>query len=533
MSVPSRDVAEDAFVRFREGDQSAFTPLWNYLSHWIEKQAIRIRPWIFRRRFLEPADFLQDLFLQMRQAGDFQNADSFNALLAIVKKQTASRLYHWAKKRIHKHKVKIDSITILQNQTCEETRTFPSPLDIIVSQETGRRLQELFMSLSNVDQEIILGVMERAKPSEIAARLTSLSTRTFTSEQVVRRRDTITKELKHRMAKECVDEGDIHELFADHPKNDSVDPYRTLRGGWWNVSSYDAGPTASLAVSDQYRDRVDCTVFAPPEVNVGHSLMVQVWAHAPDQAGDAKMKAQKYDDEAVQRGDTSLEAEITRGSTLAFQLSMPGSKIDQRRRSLVWQGKPLSVQFRVVIPKTHADRSIHGTVTISHEEMPIGQITFKLRVTREDTKIGKPPVPVGEARAFESYFVSYASGDRGKVLEKVQMLPRLGKRYFMDVLRLEPGDRWEPKLFVEIDKSDAVLLFWSSNAKKSAWVMRECHYTISTKGIERILPVVIEGPPPVEPPPELAELHLNDPLLYVIYAENEIAKKKASEKGDP
>jgi hypothetical protein len=40
--------------------------------------------------------------------------------------------------------------------------------------------------------------------------------------------------------------------------------------------------------------------------------------------------------------------------------------------------------------------------------------------------------------------------------------------------------------------------------------------------------------PIVEPPPELPELatlHLNDPLLYVIYAENELAKKKASEPG--
>jgi hypothetical protein len=50
--------------------------------------------------------------------------------------------------------------------------------------------------------------------------------------------------------------------------------------------------------------------------------------------------------------------------------------------------------------------------------------------------------------------------------------------------------------------------------------LRDCRYTIETKGIERLLPVIIEGPPPVKPPPELAELHMNDWLLYVMKATN-------------
>lgn len=46
--------------------------------------------------------------------------------------------------------------------------------------------------------------------------------------------------------------------------------------------------------------------------------------------------------------------------------------------------------------------------------------------------------------------------------------------------------------------------------------MRECRYTIDTKGIDYLLPVIIEGPPLVEPPPELAALHMNDWLLYLM-----------------
>jgi len=44
--------------------------------------------------------------------------------------------------------------------------------------------------------------------------------------------------------------------------------------------------------------------------------------------------------------------------------------------------------------------------------------------------------------------------------------------------------------------------------------MRECRYAIEKKGIERLIPVILEGPPPVEPPPELAAIHFNDRLLY-------------------
>jgi hypothetical protein len=45
-------------------------------------------------------------------------------------------------------------------------------------------------------------------------------------------------------------------------------------------------------------------------------------------------------------------------------------------------------------------------------------------------------------------------------------------------------------------------------------VIRECQYAIKKKGIDCVLPVIIEGPPPVKPPKELEELHMNDRLVY-------------------
>ena len=74
-------------------------------------------------------------------------------------------------------------------------------------------------------------------------------------------------------------------------------------------------------------------------------------------------------------------------------------------------------------------------------------------------------------------------------------------------------------LYTEIDHCDVFFLFWSSAAKKSEWVLKEVDYAMTRNGgndLARpdILPVIIEGPPPVEPPAKLAHLHFNDRILY-------------------
>jgi len=98
------------------------------------------------------------------------------------------------------------------------------------------------------------------------------------------------------------------------------------------------------------------------------------------------------------------------------------------------------------------------------------------------------------------------------------MLPAVGIRYFQDVLDLDPGDRWAHELFRHIDESDVMFLFWSSAAKASEWVTREWQYGLERKGDAYIRPVVIEGPPPPEPPPQLKHLHFGDRALYFIRA---------------
>jgi hypothetical protein len=135
--------------------------------------------------------------------------------------------------------------------------------------------------------------------------------------------------------------------------------------------------------------------------------------------------------------------------------------------------------------------------------------------------LGWPPEGLEQSWVRYRYaFISYASQDRTEVLKRVQMLDRTGVDYFQDLLSLDPGERWKRTLYRKIDDSDVFFLFWSTAAKQSEWVMKEVRYAIERRGGNEfappeIVPVIIEGPPPV-PPAELRDLHFNDKFLYFI-----------------
>jgi type VI secretion system protein ImpA len=279
---------------------------------------------------------------------------------------------------------------------------------------------------------------------------------------------------------------------------------------------------------------VDCTVFAPPSVGRGEWLSVQVFAHRPDQGQTAHGLAQAVDERAKKCGFKSLEMKIERGTIITFHLNMPGIDFGTSVESLIWQGRPAYVHFGTRVPPDLSIGTVIGRVTVSLDNTPIGSIIFRLEVAEschgpgafDPLLSGKnrhrenAMVPVGErTRRYKKAFISYASKDRPEVIKRVQMLRLARIRYFQDVLKLEPGDRWERKLYRHIDRSDLFLLFWSTNAKESEWVLKETLYAKDRKGgmadaPPDIIPVIIEGPPVPQPPPELADLHFDDYLLY-------------------
>jgi tetratricopeptide (TPR) repeat protein len=289
----------------------------------------------------------------------------------------------------------------------------------------------------------------------------------------------------------------------------------------------DAGPRyAEGSDVDAARegDRVECSVFAPQTVSPGSTFLVQVFAHISSQTRDAMRRAKEFDADAVRRAIKTLESSVSKGTKLSFCLTMPGLRVDDPVQSLVWWGTTESVQFGVSIPKRYRLGKVVGTITVSQDWIPVGHIKFTLAVVASSAAdLAHSPQSisaVGEAaKRYEMAFVSYASEDRTKVLERVQVLPIVGVRTFQDVLDLGPGERWERSLYQHIDESDIVLLFWSNAAKRSKWVRREVRYALDRKHGDmfappEIGPVIIEGPPVPEPWKELSDLHFNDRIIY-------------------
>ena len=52
------------------------------------------------------------------------------------------------------------------------------------------------------------------------------------------------------------------------------------------------------------------------------------------------------------------------------------------------------------------------------------------------------------ARHYNHVFVSYASQDRNEVIKRVQTLVAVGVPFFQDVLDLDPGQPWQPELYI-------------------------------------------------------------------------------------
>ena len=266
---------------------------------------------------------------------------------------------------------------------------------------------------------------------------------------------------------------------------------------------------------------VDCTVFAPPQAAPKTAFLVQVYIHTLEQRSDAQTQSKVIDDDSLLRGSKSLGLQIKRQTTVGIELVLPNLTIDKPFQELFWDGWTQSAQFGVTVPEAQALGNIIGTVTVIHASVPIGHLKFKLKIISTASGGRVEPEAVGDqAKHYDVAFVSYSSKDREKVLARVQGILAAGIKWRQDILDLDPGDRWERKLYTYIDECDLFLLFWSKEAKKSEWVLKEVGYALDRKHGDdlappEIRPVPLELPL-VEPPKELRHLHFNDRLLYLM-----------------
>ncbi|MFH1198525.1 MAG: cell division protein FtsZ [bacterium] len=268
-------------------------------------------------------------------------------------------------------------------------------------------------------------------------------------------------------------------------------------------------------------DNVNCTVFSPDKISFGSRMLVQVFIHKEEDTKEAEKVATEFDENTTRRGFTSLETEIEYGAKLLLNLQMKDVHIDDAVQTFTWRGRTGSVAFAVTVPQELHANNLFGKVIISNESVPIGHITFiiKLLPTITSESEIKDIKPTGNATNYKYAFISYAAKDREEVLRRVQMLAPLKINFFQDILTLDPGDRWEKEIYQYIDKADVFFLFWSSAARESEWVSKEIRYALQRKqGRDdfppEILPIIIEGPPVPETPAELKHIQFNDRVIY-------------------
>ena len=265
-------------------------------------------------------------------------------------------------------------------------------------------------------------------------------------------------------------------------------------------------------------DTVECSVFAPPAVPPAETALIQAFLHLPEQAERANFLASAMDSSTTFKGTRSLEIEIKRGAKVELSLAGSGLLIDEPVQSVVWQGQPIFCQFLVTVPAGTSGHGFFPVVRVSIDGVLVGCIKF--RILSDSSATNPQSRPLGDhARRYEKAFVSYATKDRKEVLKRVQMLNVMKTKFFLDLLSLDPGDRWEKKLYETIPQCDLFLLFWSQAAKDSTWVNREVEYALNQQsknqdGEPDIVPVILEQN--VSPPPSLAALHFNDRIQYLI-----------------
>jgi hypothetical protein len=288
--------------------------------------------------------------------------------------------------------------------------------------------------------------------------------------------------------------------------------------GWWRNPTL--GEQVQVEGAEPLARDLQCTVLAPPSARSAEEVLIQAMFH---EAGDQEEQravtlAAAADPQAQLRSALQLGT-LPEKEEIEVRVSGEGLHLDEPVKTFVWHGRMTPVSFTARVTK-EAGARIVARVLVLYRGAPLGSAHFTIDVTEA------PASGFREARLarYRTAFLSYASPDRTKVMHHYHLLRRIGCDVFQDVMDLDPGERWERKLYERIDDTDLFLLYWSSAAAKSEWVRREAEYALARQSEAQgerpdIVPMLLEGPPPPPVPPSLAQIHMNDPLRYVIAAQ--------------
>lgn len=270
-----------------------------------------------------------------------------------------------------------------------------------------------------------------------------------------------------------------------------------------------------------HTDDLRMSVRSPSAVEPGRKFMLQVWFFRFLQRALVAKRARQADGEATDRGTSALGVAARRGAELVVTIDVGGLNANETVQTLTWHGVPVSAQFQLTAPNLALKARYFPTIRVFLDGIPIAKQTVALKA--EPVTIVSAKVRDNDSKNYRRAFLSYAAPDRAKVMLQAQALKAVGVQVFQDVLKLDPGQRWEQQLYNYIAKADLFMLFWSKDAAQSAWVIREAEFALHCQRTRRkdspeIVPVILDGPPPALPPPSLNHIHFNDPVRCIMAA---------------
>lgn len=270
-----------------------------------------------------------------------------------------------------------------------------------------------------------------------------------------------------------------------------------------------------------HTDDLRMSVRSPSAVEPGREFMLQVWFFRFLQRGQVAKRARQADSEAKDRGTSALGVAARRGAELVVTIDVGGLNAKETVQTLTWHGVPVSAQFQLTAPNLALKARYFPTIRVFLDGVPIAKQTVAVKA--EPVTIVSAKVRDNQSKNYRRAFLSYATPDRAKVMLQAQALRAVGVQVFQDVLKLDPGQRWEQQLYNHIAKADLFMLFWSKDAAQSAWVIREAEFALHCQRTRRkdspeIVPVILDGPPPALPPPSLSHIHFNDPVRCIMAA---------------
>lgn len=124
----------------------------------------------------------------------------------------------------------------------------------------------------------------------------------------------------------------------------------------------------------------------------------------------------------------------------------------------------------------------------------------------------------------DAALASYASPDRGEVMQCIQGMPKALPQLSVSIdVDSDRSDRnWEHGICGIIPLRDAFYLFWSASASKSRWLDKEWRCAPNRRQLHYIDPCPLMSPEEVPPPPDLESLHLYD--RWLVYEDGRAAR---------